>query len=393
MHEARSYAVPTSLGTATGGESSAPSAVPFFDLGPSHAELKPALVTAIGELIDSGAFTNGPQVVAFESAFAAYCGTEHCVGLASGLDGLRLSLVAGGLAPGDEVIVPASTFVATLEAVTQAGGRPVLVDVGDRDLCLDVDAVEAALTARTRFLMPVHLYGQMADLRAFRAIADRTGASLVEDACQAHGAARDGIRAGSGGLAGVFSFYPAKNLGAMGDAGAVTTDGGELAAELRSLREHGQRSKYRHEREGYTARLDSIQALVLLQKLPLLDRWNDERRAAARFYSEALDGVGDLVLPPVPPGSEPVWHLYVVRSRDPAGLADFLRLRAIGTGRHYPEPPHLSSAYAWLGHGPGGFPVTEALSATALSLPLFPGIDESQLHAVAAAVRAFFARG
>ena len=367
------------------------SAVPFFDPSTSFAELKPKLIAEISELIDSGAFINGPQVGAFETAFGKYCGANHCVGLASGLDALRLGLIAAGIEPGDEVIVPANTFVATLEGVTQAGGVPVLVDVSERDYNLDPAAVEAALTRRTRFLMPVHLYGQMADMQALRAVAERAGVAIIEDACQAHGAERDGLRAGASGLAAAFSFYPAKNLGAMGDAGALVTTDPELAAITRALREHGQTRKYHHEREGFTARLDTIQAIVLLHKLPLLDHWTEERRAAAAAYSEALDGIGDLVLPAVAVGSKPVWHLYVVRTQEPQRLAEFLDDRGVKTGRHYPEPAHLSPAYAGLGYEQGSFPVTEQVAAGLLSLPIFPGISETQIAAVVDAVTEYYA--
>jgi len=365
-------------------------AVPFVDLRPMHDGLKSALLAEISDLIDTGAFTNGPQVAELERAFAEYCGTTECVGLASGLDALRLALIAAGIQPGDEVLVPANTFVATVEAVLQAGGKPVPVDVTETDYNLDADAAEAAITPRTRFLLPVHLYGQLADVAALRSLAQRSGLLLLEDACQAHGAERDGFRAGGVGFAAAFSFYAAKNLGAMGDAGALVTDDADLAARIRALREHGQRAKYRHDWQGYTARLDTIQAIVLLQKLPLLGGWNEQRRAAARFYDEGLAGIGDLVLPPVPPGSDPVWHLYVVRTARPEALAAFLAERGIGSGRHYPEPVHLSAANAGLGYSEGAFPVTEALAREVLSLPIYPGIAEEQLAAVADAVSAFF---
>jgi dTDP-4-amino-4,6-dideoxygalactose transaminase len=367
--------------------------VRFLDLEPSHAPLKEAILADVAAVIDSGAFVNGPAVAAFEEAFAAYCGTRESVGLASGLDALRLALLALGIEPGDEVLVPAQTFVATFEAVSQAGGVPVPVDVSDADYGLDAAAAEAAVNARTRFVLPVHLYGQLADVAAIDALCARHDLLLLEDACQAHGAERDGRRAGTIGAAAAFSFYPGKNLGAMGDAGALTTDDEQLAHRMKALREHGQAAKYHHEVPGYTARLDTIQAAVLLRKLPLLDGWNRERREAAAFYGEALDGVGDLHLPPVAPGSDPVWHLYVVRTSRPAELAAFLAARGIGTGRHYPEPPHLSAAYGDLGYGAGTFPVAEALAREALSLPIFPGIAEHQLEAVALGVRAFYAGG
>ena len=367
--------------------------VPFLDLGAIHRGLKPQLLAGISKLIDEGAFTNGPPVAAFERAFADYCGTRLCVGVASGLDALRLSLVAAGIENGDEVVVPAHTFVATFEAVTQAGGVPVVVDVGEADYNVDVRAIEAAITERTRFLLPVHVYGQMADMVAIARLASRRQLTIVEDACQAHGAERDGVRAGTIGVAGAFSFYPGKNLGAIGDAGAVVTDDPSLASRIRALREHGQAAKYQHDLEGYTARLDTVQAVVLMCKLPELDRWNAERRAAASFYSQSLEGVGDVRIPPVPAGSNPVWHLYTIRTRDAARLGRYLAERGIRTGRHYPQPPHLTPAYAWLGHRRGAFPVAEALADELLSLPIFPGITSAQLTSVVDGVRQFFGRG
>jgi dTDP-4-amino-4,6-dideoxygalactose transaminase len=367
--------------------------VPFLDLGLVHDGLKDDLVADFAALVDSGAFVNGRQVEEFEREFAAFCGVANCVGLSNGLDALRLALLAADAEPGDEVLVPAMTFAATLEAVLQAGLRPKLVDVSEGDYCLDPDAAAAVAWGHTRVILPVHLYGQVADVRALGRLARKTGALLVEDACQAHGAERDGIVAGSAGTAAAFSFYPGKNLGAFGDAGALVTGDEELALRVRALREHGQMGKYRHELVGYTARLDTLQALVLLRKLPLLAGWNEERRAAAAFYAQALDGVGDLRLPPVAPGSSPVWHLFVVRTGRREALAEFLQARGIATGRHYPQPLHLTHAYLGLGYLPGAFPVAEALAAEGLSIPIFPGISESQLEAVASGVRDFFQRG
>ena len=367
--------------------------VSFLDLRPSHAPIREELLAEIAELVDGGFYSNGPQVAAFEEAFADYCGTAHCVGMGSGLDALRLGLIASEIAPGDEVVVPAMTFVATLEAVTQAGGRPVVVDISEDDYGIEPEAAEAALTTATRCVMPVHLYGQMADMRALTEIAQRRGVTIVEDACQAHSAERDGLRAGTVGLFSGFSFYPGKNLGAMGDAGALVTFHPELAATARALREHGQRSHYRHDIEGYTSRLDTIQAIVLLRKLPLLDGWNTQRSKAADFYREALAGVGDIGLPPVPEGSTHVWHRYVIRTADPEALAAFLADRGVGTVRNYPEPVHLAPAYASLGYREGQFPVAEALAREALSIPLYPGVSEAQLEYVAASIRAYFERG
>ena len=364
--------------------------VPFLDLSYMHAPLKSGLLADLGDLLDSGAFINGPQVAAFEREFATYCHTSQCVGVASGLDALRLALLALGLEPEDEVVVPAMTFVATLEAVTQARGTPVVVDISPDDYCLDVAAAADAISERSRAIMPVHLYGQMADMHNVRRLADARRVHVLEDACQAHGAERDTLRAGASGDAAAFSFYPGKNLGAAGDAGALVTGDERIADDVRALREHGQTAKYVHRYEGYTARLDTLQALVLSHKLPLLDGWNAERRQAAAYLSEHLRGVGDLTLPPVPEGSSPVWHLYVVRTAEPNGLADYLRARQIGTGRHYPEPVHLTDAYAHLGYGPGDFPVAEALAREGLSLPIFPGMTEAQLEAIVVGVRSFF---
>jgi dTDP-4-amino-4,6-dideoxygalactose transaminase len=364
--------------------------VPFLDLEPIHQGLKNDLLADFGKLIDSGAFVNGREVEEFERAFAAACGVADCVGVSNGLDALRLALLAVESEPGDEVLVPAMTFAATLEAVLQAGLRPKLVDVSEADYCLDPAAASAAASGRTRVVLPVHLYGQVADIRPLSELAQTIGALLIEDACQAHGAERDGVVAGAAGTAAAFSFYPGKNLGAFGDAGALVTVDEELARRVRALREHGQMGKYRHELVGYTARLDTLQALVLLRKLPLLAGWNEQRRAAAAFYGEALEGVGDLRLPPVAAGSRPVWHLYVVRTARREALAEFLQSRGIATGRHYPQPLHLTHAYRSLGYVAGAFPVAEALAEEGLSLPIFPGISESQLEAVACGVGDFF---
>jgi dTDP-3-amino-3,4,6-trideoxy-alpha-D-glucose transaminase len=366
--------------------------VPFVDLSPMSAAVAQDALADVSELLGSGAFTNGPQVREFEQAFAAYCGTRWCVGVSSGLDALRLALTALGVGPGDEVLVPALTFVATFEAVSQAGALPVPIDVSERDCGMDPTAAAAAITPRTKAIMPVHLYGRLADVAGLAAVAREAGLHLVEDACQAHGASRDGIRAGTAGAAAAFSFYPTKNLGAMGDAGALVTDDEDLAARTRALREHGQGSKYKHDVIGWTARLDTVQAAFLLRKLRLLDGWNDQRRSAADRYDEALAGVGDLLLPDVRDRGQ-VWHLYVIRTGGREGLAAHLASHGIGTGMHYPEPPHLSQAYASLGYGEGSFSVAERLSREVLSLPLFPGITPEQIGEVVARIREWFERG
>jgi dTDP-4-amino-4,6-dideoxygalactose transaminase len=367
--------------------------VPFVDLSSSTEAVRSGLLADVAELLDGGAFVNGPAVEAFEREFAAACGRRFGVGTASGLDALTIGLRALGLEAGDEVVVPAMTFVATFEAVVHARGRVVVVDVGEDDAGLDPAGAAAAVGPNTRFLLPVHLYGQMADMRALGSLAAKHGLTILEDACQAHGAERDGLGAGAAGAAAAFSFYPSKNLGAMGDAGALVLDDEDAASTARALREHGQTSAYHSARVGMTSRLDTLQALVLLRKLPLLERWNADRAQAASFYGEALQGVGDLRLPARVAGARHVWHVYQVRTRDPEALGAYLAGRGIGTKRHYPEPPHLSAAFADLGHPAGSFPVAEAIARETLSLPLFPGITEEQLAAAVNAVVDFFARG
>jgi dTDP-4-amino-4,6-dideoxygalactose transaminase len=365
--------------------------VPFVDLRTVNLPLREELLEAIGDLLERGSFVAGRDIEQFEEAFAEFVGTAHCVGLASGLDAVRLALLVSGIEPGDEVIVPANTFIASIEAVVQAGGVPVLVDASLDDYNIDSALVEAAITPRTRFLVPVHLYGQLSDMQALRRIAADRDLRIVEDACQAHGAERDGIRASELSVASAYSFYPAKNLGAAGDAGALVTDSEDAAAHARALRQHGEVEKYRSAYPGYTARLDAIQAIVLSHKLPHLRGWNAERAAVAAAYTDALAGIEGLGVPPVPAGSSPVWHLYVVRTAKREELAEFLAARGIATARHYPVPPHLSGAFPELGDGPGSFPVAEALADELLSLPIFPGISGEQIELVCDGIRAFFA--
>jgi dTDP-4-amino-4,6-dideoxygalactose transaminase len=369
------------------------STVPFMDLQHVNARVTELVLADVADTIADGAFVEGPAIARFEQMFADFCGVREAVAVASGLDALRLALIALGVGAGDEVVVPAETFIATFEAVSQAGATPVVVDVSEGDYTIDPDQVEARIGPGTRAVLPVHMYGQMADMRRMRAVAERHGVHLVEDACQAHGAVRDGLRAGGAGDAAGFSFYPSKNLGAMGDAGAVTTADGQVAEAVRSLRSHGQSVKGVSVYQGYTARMDTLQAAVLGRKLPLLDGWNDDRRATAGYYGAALEGVGDLRPLPVPQGSEPVWYLYPLRTATAERMQVFLSERGIGTGRHYPQPPHLSAAYASLGHGRGSFPVAEALSDQLISLPMFPGITEAQLARVVDGVKEYFRDG
>jgi dTDP-4-amino-4,6-dideoxygalactose transaminase len=363
------------------------------DLSPANVAVESDVAADVAEIVAAGEFTNGPQVARFEEEFAAFCGAARCVGVSSGLDALRLGLIAGGLQPRDEVIVPALTFIATFEAVTQAGGAPVVVDVSDLDYNIDADGAQAATGSRTWGIVPVHLYGQMADMRRLRTFAGRRGLRLLEDACQAHGATREGLRPGEAGDGAAFSFYPTKNLGAWGDAGALVTDDPDLAACVCALREHGQRQHLISERIGYTARLDTIQATVLLRKLPLLSGWNDERREIATAYTTALADVGDIRPLPLPQGSDPVWHLYPIRTAYAESLTAFLAERGIGWGRHYPEPPHLSRAYSELGYRAGDFPVAEALAQELVSLPIFPGLSKRHMTLLTDAIKEFFVRG
>lgn len=365
--------------------------IPFVDLSRAHRPLRDDILADIAALIDRSEFATGPAVEAFERDYAHYCGVRDCVGVASGLDAVRFALSAVGVGEGDHVVVPANTFIASFEAISQAGGSPVPVDASLSDYNLDLEAVAAVVDERTKVILPVHLYGQLADMRPLQELARRYGVAIVEDAAQAHGAIRGGVAPGALSAAAAFSFYPGKNLGAMGDAGAVATNDDEIAARIRRLREHGQREKYVHEVIGWTGRLDAFQAVVLRRKLRHLDEWNAQRRLIAAAYSERLRGVGDLTLPPVAGESAPAWHLYVVRTSDPAALAAYLRSHGIETGRHYPQPPHLSAAYRHLGYSVGAFPVAELLARELLSLPVFPGMTDDEVEAVTDAVSAYFA--
>ena len=361
-------------------------AIPFVDLGATRRELGGELEEAVGRVVDSGWYLLGEELEAFEREFAAYCGTMHCVGVGSGLSALELSLRAAGVGPGDEVIVPAYTWVATWVAVTQVGAVPVPVEVQESTYNIDCGQIEAALTERTAAILPVHLRGQTADMDAVNEIAAAHELTVIEDAAQAHGATDRGRRAGSLGRAGAFSFYPTKNLGALGDGGAVTTDDDELADRVRLLRNYGTRHRFEIEARGVNSRLAEIQAAVLRVKLPRLDGWNAKRARLAESYRAALGGHETLSLPEVPADSEPVWHLFVVNHPDRDACRAALEQQGIGTLIHYPIPPHRSAAYAELGLGPGSFPVTERLAKTTLSLPMYPQLEARDCERVAAAV-------
>jgi dTDP-4-amino-4,6-dideoxygalactose transaminase len=364
-----------------------PGPIPLVDLGWQHAQVADEVAAGWQEVLAKTAFVGGQHVARFESEFAAYSGAEHCVGVGNGTDALELALRALGVGQGDECILPANTFVATAEAVVRAGGTPVLVDCRPDDALIDVDAAVAAVTDRTKVVLPVHLYGQMADVDALAA-ALPAGVAILEDAAQSQGARRNGTASGSAGRIAATSFYPGKNLGAYGDAGAVTTSDEELATAVRLLGAHGSPRKYEHPVLGFNSRLDALQAVVLSVKLRRLDDWNEERRAAAKRYESLLSGIGGVTLPVVADRSEPVWHLYVVQvDRRDEVLAE-LNAGGIGAGIHYPTPVHLTGAFAGLGKGEGAFPVAEAMGERILSLPMYPGLTAEQQERVARALSA-----
>ena len=359
--------------------------VPFVDLRATGAELRGELSTAVSRVMDSGWYLLGPELEAFEHEFAEYCGTRHCVGVASGLSAIELTLRAAGVGPGDEVIVPAYTWIATWLAVSGVGALPVPVDVEEATYNIDVSMIPQAITPRTAAIVPVHLRGEPADMDAIDEIARTHGLLVVEDAAQAHGARYRDRPTGGLGDAAAFSFYPSKNLGAFGDGGAVTTNDDEMAAKVRLLRNYGMKSRYEIEAAGSNSRLAEIQAAVLRVKLPHLDSWNRARAATASRYSDALGDRDSLDLPRVPEWAKPVWHLYVVRSAERDALARSLADRGVETLVHYPVLPHRSEPYADLALSVG-LPVSERLADTSLSLPMYPQLDPSAADRVIEAV-------
>jgi dTDP-4-amino-4,6-dideoxygalactose transaminase len=362
------------------------SRIPFLDVAAAYAELQEELDEAVRGVMASGQFILGPEVTAFEEEFAAYCEVDHAIGVGSGLDALRLILMGYGVGDGDEVLVPSNTFIATWLAVTQAGATPVPVEPDPLTHNVTAEGLEAALTAATRAIMPVHLYGQPADMDAITALGRERGIPVIEDAAQAQGAHYRGRRAGSLGDAAGFSFYPGKNLGAVGDAGAVTTNDPELADRVRMLRNYGSKVKYHHDLPGLNSRLDSVQAAALRVKLRHLDDWNARRRSVAAEYLERLDGTQGLTLPAAPDWAEPVWHLFVVRHPCRDSLQERLARAGVDTIIHYPIPPHLTGAYA-AGFDGRAFLVAERLAGEVLSLPMGPQLPLEDANRVAEAVR------
>ena len=366
--------------------------VPILDLKPAYEELRTDLDAAYRRVMESGWVLLGQELAAFEQEYAAAVGVKHCVGVANGLEALQLVLMAKGIGRGDEVIVPSHGYIATWLAVTHAGARPVPCEPDPRTYNLDANRIAELVTSRTRAILPIHLYGLAADMTAINAVAARFGLFVLEDAAQAHGATCGDRQAGALGHAAGISFYPSKNLGALADAGAVTTPDDALADRIRALRNYGSKVRYQHEHLGLNSRLSELQAAFLRVKLPLLPAWNARRTALARRYESQLAGVGDLVLPPAPVGFGPVWHLYVVRTKHRAALQQHLSAQGIGTQVHYPVPPHLTPAYIGAGWRQGEFPLAEQFAAEVLSLPIGPHHSAEQIDFVGATIRDFFNR-
>jgi dTDP-4-amino-4,6-dideoxygalactose transaminase len=386
--------------------------IPFLDLVTPHVELEKELTEVFHQVLNSAGFIGGPMVENFEKTFATFCDTKHSVAISSGTDALRFALMAAGVKPGDAVITVPHTFIATTEAISQAGALPEFVDIDERTYNMDPEKLREYLeTGCTRnaagalvsrrsgrpvtAVVPVHIYGQMADMDAIQSLAERFGLILIEDACQAHGAEyfsrkhNGWKKAGSIGQAAAFSFYPGKNLGACGEAGAVTTNDAALAAKIKMLRDHGQAQKYYHDIEGYNGRLDSLQAGLLHVKLAHLAKWNEQRRERAAEYKRLFEASGIITPPFEPSSSRAVYHLYVIRTEDRDGMLNQLKKAGIGTGIHYPIPLHLQKAYASLNYRPGDFPVAEKISAEIVSLPMFPQLTAQQQARVASEVVQF----
>ena len=354
--------------------------VPFLDLGRLHQSIREPLDAAYRRVVDSGWFIMGPELEAFEAEFAQYCKVKHCIGVGNGLEALHLLLRAYGIGPGDEVIVPSNTFIATWLAVTQCGATPVPVEPNTHTHNIDPLLISNAITSRTRAIIPVHLYGQPADMDPINEIASKHGLIVIEDAAQAQGARYKGRRAGSLGHAAATSFYPGKNLGALGDGGAVLTSDDVIAEKVKQLRNYGSTVKYQHDLAGYNSRLDEMQAAFLRAKLPVLDEWNARRREIANQYSNLLANA-DIILPHVPEYAEPVWHLYVIRSKQRNALKAQLEQQGISTVIHYPIPPHRQACYQ--GFHEHNLPIAEILAEEVLSLPMSPAMKADEVEHVA----------
>ena len=394
-----------------------PNSIPFLDLITPHVELEHELVAVFQRALRTAGFIGGPMVEEFEKSFAAFCGTKYSIAISSGTDALRFALMACGIKPGDVVVTVPHTFIATTEAISQAGALPEFVDIDERTYNMDPEKLQQHLEQQCEkdksgklisrrsgrpvtAIVPVHLYGQMVDMDAILALAARFGLVVIEDACQAHGAEyfsrkqNRWMKAGSMGRAAAFSFYPGKNLGACGEAGAVTTNDASLAKKISMLRDHGQAEKYYHDIEGYNGRLDAIQAGLLHTKLTHLAAWNAKRRERAAEYNRLFAAADEVVVPPFEPTwSRAVYHLYVVRTEDRDGMMKHLKKTGIGTGIHYPIPLHLQKAYAGMNYSKGDFPVTEKAAAEIISLPMFPQLTAEQQSRVVEEILAFTSNG
>lgn len=363
--------------------------IPFLDLATPYQELQAELDAAYRRVMESGWYILGEEVDAFERDFAAYCQSGHCIGVANGLDALHLILRGYGIGEGDEVIVPSNTYIATWLAVSYSGARPIPVEPIPATYNIDPSKIESAITSRTRAILAVHLYGQTADMDAILAIAHRHNLKVIEDAAQAHGATYKQKQAGALGDAAGWSFYPGKNLGAFGDAGAVTTNDDQLAERIRALRNYGSKVKYFNEVKGYNSRLDPLQAAFLRVKLKHLNDWNSRRKEIARQYTSSLSDLSELTLPHVPEWADPAWHLLVIRHSQRDELQKHLEKNGIGTLIHYPLPPHLSDAYRDAGYKKNDFPIAENIAQTVLSIPMGPHLASHQVDQVISVIRAF----
>jgi len=363
--------------------------IPFLDMKSPYRELKDELDSAYRRVMESGWYILGEEMEAFERAFAEYCGVRYCIGTANGLDALHLILRAYDIGAGDEVIVPANTYIATWLAVTYAGATPVPVEPIAQTYNIDPDRIEAAITPRTRAILPVHLYGQPADMDSINEIAQRHGLKVIEDAAQAHGACYKGRNAGALGDASGWSFYPGKNLGALGDAGAITTDDAAFAKKVGMLRNYGSQIKYYNEFKGVNSRLDPLQAAFLGVKLKVLDEWNERRRYVAKRYLTELKDVPGLTLPYVPEWAEPAWHVFVIRHVQRTDLQNYLAQKGIGTLIHYPVPPYLQKAYREMDLGEGSFPITETIHREVLSIPIGPHMTGVQIDYIVEMIKKY----
>lgn len=363
--------------------------VPFLDLKAQYRQIENEVLPIVTEAMNNGAFIGGPHVSGFEKEFSEFCESEYCVGVGSGTDALRFALMACSVGAGDEVITVSNTFIATTETISQVGAIPVFIDVHPETWNMDISKIEDAISEKTKAIIPVHLYGQPANMAPILKIAEKHNLVVIEDACQAHGALYNNKKAGSMGTAGCFSFYPGKNLGAFGEGGAVVTQDERIANQIQMIRDHGQNEKYFHEIEGYNGRLDAIQAGILRIKLKRLDDWNQARKQNAAYYSENLSRIHGVTIPAETDFATSVYHLYVILVNDRDGLQQYLKEKRIATGLHYPLPLHLQKAYKHLGYKKGDLPITEIAAKRLLSLPMYPELTREHIEYVVESIKEF----